>query len=134
MSILAGKKTKAWLAVLVVLTIGLAIGLVFGSTIQDADAAKRKPELKTLSAVVAADGTLVRGKGATTASNMGSSTYWVFFNRDVSQCAYTATTSDGYAGNISVDETLPASSGYVVVSTYNVTSHQDLAFHLIVVC
>ncbi len=63
----------------------MAIGATFGTKIDDADAARRT-QLKTLWAVVDADGNLVRGKGVTLARKNNTSvpgTYQVFFDRDV---------------------------------------------------
>jgi hypothetical protein len=131
MSILANK--AAWLAAFLVLCMGLAAGLVFGFTIQDADAARR-PQLKTLRAVVEADGDLVRGKGVTLARKNNTSTpgiYQVFFNRNVSNCAYVATTADGFAGDTGVEEDF---SNSVKVYTNDVATAEDLPFHLVVTC
>lgn len=110
MSVLVGKAT--WLVGLAVLCAGLAVGLVFGIMINEAEAAKQK----TLSAVVDDDGTLVRGsKGVTGAQktpagiyHRANGEYFVYFGQDVTGCAKTAT--------IGTDEDLvtPASGEIVV--------------------
>src|SRR5215210_6658080 len=95
-----GKVATVWLVGLAMLCVGL-VGLGLGSMVEDADAAKKK-ELKTLWAVVDADGTLVRGKGVTGNNKLGTGTYGFFFNRNVEGCAWVATLREGNAGEISV--------------------------------
>lgn len=51
-----------------------------------------------LSAVVANDGTVVRGAGVTGASSLSTGDYEVDFNRDVSACTYPASIGDTGAG------------------------------------
>ena len=65
------------------LCVGLAVGLVIGSSMHDADAA-RKPLLKTLWAVVDADGGIVEGesKGVVSSSKGGVGSFGIAFNRD----------------------------------------------------
>jgi hypothetical protein len=45
-------------------------------------------------AVINADGSLARGSGATSSTDLGTGTYQVLFNRDVTACSYQATRSD----------------------------------------
>jgi hypothetical protein len=135
MSILA---TKAmWLVVLAVLSVGLVVGLVLGFPTRDAEAGK----LKTLWAVVD-ENDLVRGKGATSAEfggfdgNPHPGTHFVWFDRDVSECAYSATITGGYAGSTGVH---PGDFGInpshrVDVFTVGGSGLEDLPFHLIVQC
>jgi hypothetical protein len=124
-------RKAAWLAAFGLVCLGVAIGATVGTKVDTAGAAKRH-QPTTVWAVVDVDGDLVRGKGATTAFNQNTGTYFVLFARDVSTCAYTATTSGGFAGDTSVDTGL--SPRDVIVSTANGATLQDLAFHLIVAC
>ena len=115
--------------------LGVVVALTVGSVRDDADAARR-PLLKTLWAVVDANGTLVRGKGAVS-SNGGGGAYGVFFNRDVSRCAYAATigtrdvpavltaTSAGAVGKPKVVEVFTLKTDFTRVG---------MAFHLVVHC
>ena len=111
---------------------------VFVLPSRDAEAARRRL-LKTLWAVVNADGTLERGKGVIGTSKPGTGDYRVTFNRDVAGCAYSATLDEAAAGEISVfkkevggDETTPQQ---VAVATRNSASTLvDKPFHLIVHC
>lgn len=93
---------------ILVMAAGMAVALlaagsvVLGSMADDADAAKR-PLLKTLWAVVDADGTIVRSKGVvlSKSGNVGTGAYGIFFNRNVSGCTYTATIGANLHGMIS---------------------------------
>ncbi len=138
MSILAGKKTRAWLAAFAVLCVGLAVGVVFGLTTKDADAAKHRTQLKTLWAVIEEDGTPSKDKGLTGSERYpGSETeglYRISFNRDVSRCAYTATAATRDANQISAFED-PISSHSVVVATRDSDGVEaDRRFSLVVNC
>jgi hypothetical protein len=99
--------------------------------------ARKRKQLKTLFAVVAADATLIRGKGVTSVfRGVGGQPgdYDVRFNRDVNTCAYVATTINGLAGQTSVTgvDLLPES---VLVNTTNSSgTGEDLGFCLIVIC
>jgi hypothetical protein len=53
-------------------------------------------------AVVASNGTLVRGAGATGASKPATGTYVVTFSRDISACSYTATSLDTASGSSAI--------------------------------
>jgi hypothetical protein len=68
--------------------------------------ATARGSLGQLWAVVNADGTLARGRGATSAASLGvDGQYEVVFNRSVSSCAFVATidsSASGYEGEISV--------------------------------
>lgn len=132
MSILAGK--VVWLIVLVVLCVGLVVGAVFTSMSKDADAAKR-PQLKTLWAVVDADGTLIRGKGVTGHEKIDAGRYEIDFNRDISQCAYTVTLSMGASGQPTTQEGFggPRSTDVIIGNSAG-TANEDNPFHLVVNC
>ena len=133
MSILAGK--AVWLVGLVLLCVGLVVGLGLGSTIDDADAAKKK-ELKTLWAVVNTDGSALRAKGVTTttlkADDPGN--YIIDFNRDVSKCASTATIEGGLAGEISTFKNASDPNGVRVVTYNSQASFENKPFTLLVNC
>jgi hypothetical protein len=95
---------------------------------------------KTYWAVVNADGTLARsnGKGryVSNVTGLGVGHYYVNFHKDVTNCAYSATTSGGFAGQIGVEDAGPNDQNGVVV-VYTVDSAGNLAsqpFHLIVTC
>jgi hypothetical protein len=133
MSVLTGKAT--WLVGLVLLCVGLVVGLGVGSTVEDADAAKKK-ELKTLWAVVSLDTmeepVMVRAKGATNVVKLSEGTFEVSFNRNVSNCAYGVTSSELFAAVPSVDEGPNPSS--VTVYTVGGDGLHDAPFHLQVTC
>jgi hypothetical protein len=111
-----------------------AAGVVVGSFTDDADAARRT-QLKTLWAVVNADGTLARGKGATSITKADTGDYEVRFRQDVSRCAYSAT-FDHTSGFIFIS--LRGSSigpREVGVTTLDRGAFvHDSPFHLIVQC
>jgi len=92
-------------------------------------------------AVVNSNGTLARGRGATSAGSLGvDGQYQVIFNRDVAGCAYVATLGDAVAstGAEGVVTVAPRSGNAngVFVQTYNVLTgtEADLPFHLAVLC
>jgi len=132
MSALANK--TAWVVGVMVLCVGLAAGVVISPTINNADAAK-KPLLKTLWAVVAADATLVRGKGVTDTKKIDSGQYEIDFNRDISHCAYTVTLSNEAAGETTTRE---GSGGVrstdVITRSSSANTNADAPFHLVVNC
>ncbi len=111
-----------------------AASVVVGSMTDDADAARRT-QLKTLWAVVDADGTLARGKGVTDSDNVGTGRYEVTFNRNVTGCAYSAT-FDHASGFIFIslrDASIgPRQVG--VTTTDRGAIVRDSPFHLIVTC
>ncbi len=119
----------------VLLCVGLAVGLVIGSSIQDADAA-RKPLLKTLWAVVDADGGIVEGesKGVVSSSKGGVGSYGIAFNRDVSTCGKIATLRT-FSGEISPDSASASRRTVEVRSrNSNTSTPEDRAFYLAVHC
>jgi hypothetical protein len=99
------------------------------------------PKSTSFTAVVAADGTLVRGDGATGASQPeGTGSYEVDFVNDVSQCVFVATV--GATGN---EGTEPASfitvvrrngvpNGVYVTTGDGAGNAADFPFHLDVGC
>ena len=131
MSMLANK--KAWLVGLIVLCMGVAIGVVFNSTSTDTDAAKRPP-LKTLWAVVEADGTLVRSKGVTDHSKIDTGRYEIDFNRDISNCAYTVTLWQGTFGPTTTQEGFGGPRSTDVITGNSAGSANDEPFQLVVNC
>ena len=108
---------------------------IFALPSRDADAARRRP-LKTLFAIVKADGTLVKGKGAEASRKTAfTGAYVVRFNRDVSNCSYGATTTGGRTGQTCVDFYPADSVNSVVVDTARSDgTPTDFAFHLQVLC
>lgn len=115
--------------------LGLVIGLAMGSMSDDADAARR-PLLKTLWAVVGADGGIVAGesKGVVSSSQGGVGSYGIVFDQDVSRCAKLATLKT-FSGEISTDGA-SASRRTVEVKTRNsdTSTPEDKAFYLAVHC
>jgi hypothetical protein len=112
-------------------------GMLSVFALPDRAEARRRPPLKTLWAVVSANGTLVRGKGAEfliprVGSNPGH--YEVVFNRNVSNCAYTATLADGFAGSTGADQDFITQDEFVKVNTAGGNGLEDLPFHLVVNC
>jgi hypothetical protein len=94
---------------------------------------------RELWAVVGSNGNLVRGNGVVGAGHLGQTgAYVVQFNRSVSGCAYTATTSNGSAGPTGVDEGTDHPgflAQQVIVFTVSTNgTNADLPFHLIVAC
>ena len=92
-----------------------------------------------LSAVVASDGTLIRDIGAVGASKSGTGAFFVFFDRDITDCTLVAGLG-GYG-------TMPSAAGYastafwsssgdtVIVDVYDATgTPANLGFHLMVLC
>ena len=138
MSILASKKTRAWLAAFVVLCMSLAAGVLFGFTVRDADAAKHKTQLKTLWAVIEEDGTSLKNKGLSGSERYpGAETaglYRISFNRDVSECAYTATVATREANQISAFEDPALTHGVVVATRDSEGVEADRRFSLVVNC
>lgn len=102
-------------------------------------------DANALWAVVAADGELTRGQGATNVTGFGSlgepGTYWVAFDRDVSGCAFSATITDPDQGLVppgyisAVEGGLIPGDQSVSVATWDGEGDPaDLPFHLIVIC
>lgn len=63
------------------------------------EAADGKLGVATLSAVVAANGTIQRGAGSAPTSRLSVGTYEVRFQRDIRDCAYAVTAGSAAAGN-----------------------------------
>lgn len=63
------------------------------------EAADKKLGVATLSAVVAANGTILRGAGAAPTVRLSTGTYEVRFQRDIRDCAYAVTAGSAAAGN-----------------------------------
>ena len=124
----------------VLLVAGMALlvvaSVVLGSMTDEADAARRT-QLKTLWAVVDADGTIDRGKGvaSTGSSKVATGEYEIKFNRDVNRCAYSAT-FDHTSGFIFISlRDTNIGSREVGVTTLNRSAVvDDSPFHLIVQC
>jgi hypothetical protein len=123
----------------VLIAVGVAVALlaasvVAGSFTDDADTARRT-QLKTLWSVVYSDGTLARGKGATSINKANTGDYEVKFRQDVSRCASSAT-FDHNSGFIFItlrDSSIePREVG--VTTTDRMAVVRDSAFHLIVQC
>lgn len=104
---------------------------------RDAEAAV----LKTLWAVVDADGTLQRGKGVTSLSRLSSGEYLIKFKQDVSRCACSATllNNSGFVfldTIVTVDnqvrQTTPREVGVTTLDRAGFV--RDTAFHLVVHC
>jgi hypothetical protein len=97
---------------------------------------------QTMYAVVAADGTLVRGYGVASSGEIGSTPgiYRVLFNRGVRKCAYTATLGGtGSAGTPPIGEIgvvgLVGHKAGVYVRTYDSNGVTTAgSFHLVVAC
>ena len=106
-----------------------------GVLTDDADAA-RNTQLKTLWAVVQSDGSLVRGKGATSInSKVSTGEYEVKFKQDVSRCAYSAT-FDHTSGFIfiSLRDSSIGAREVGVTTTDRGAVVRDSPFHLVVNC
>src|SRR5215207_10294319 len=100
---------------------------------KDADAAKHH-QLKTLWALIEANGLTDGYKGLTGNSHLSDGVHVIAFNRNVHKCAATATLSDQENGEISIFK--PASSpSSVDAFTHNSQgSGADKAFDLVVNC
>jgi hypothetical protein len=85
-------------------------------------------DIKT--AVVNGGGGLVRGRGATAARrDAGTNTYVVTFDRDISQCAYTATPTGATTA-----QTLSVQTGGVPTNVRVDADQNPTGFHLHVIC
>jgi len=117
-------------------TLFVVVGVVVGSMTEDADAARRT-QLKTLWAVVNADGTLARGKGVTEGDNVSTGEYTIAFKQDVSGCASSATllNNSGFAFLDTIRATDLLTRREVGVTTLDRNGVvRDTSFHLIVTC
>jgi hypothetical protein len=72
------------------LTVNATAGKATNLNVDKLDGLDSTELVRSLWAVVASDGTLLRGKGATGVT-VGGGGYFVRFNRNISACAYTAT-------------------------------------------
>ena len=90
-------------------------------------------------AVVNADGTKLRGKAVASTAHVGTGTYDVRFNRNISSCAWTGTIGFGtFSGStgpseISVTGRAGTNNG-LFVQTFAGTAAADLPFTVLVVC
>jgi hypothetical protein len=115
-----------------------------GGTVSATDLAK---PAKDFYAVVDADGTLVRGRGAVSVTRFSGGTgigqYWVTFDRKVTKCAYVGSIGDpgsgdsAQPGEITVGG-VPDNEKQVFVATYSSlgasANLEDHGFHLQVSC
>jgi hypothetical protein len=116
--------------------------VVANGSIASADlSAAAQGSLGQVWAVVNADGTLARGRSATSAASLGvDGQYEVVFNRSVSSCAYAATLGDATAstGAEGVVTVAPRDGNVnaVFVQTFDVLTgvEADVPFHLAVFC
>jgi hypothetical protein len=132
MSILMNKKA-AWLVGLALLCVGLVVGLGFGSTVDEADAAKKK-ELKTLWANINADGLTPSYKGLTGNRRTAEGRYEISFNRDVSKCATVATIKNQYGEILAFTRDDTPKTVHVEIVTSDHSEWQDGGFALVVNC
>jgi hypothetical protein len=97
----------------------------------DAEAAKHQST--TVWAVVNGDATLRLGKGVKSVGRYAAAgSYAVTFTRDVSKCAYVATTADQNMGVTSTDEYF--GEGVLVTTSAPGGPLSDISFNLIVQC
>lgn len=95
--------------------------------------------VETRFAVVAANGTLTRGRGVAGVTKLGSTgNYAVEFDRNLSSCAFVATIGPGSAGSALGEVNVALRSGndmaiFVDTNTSSGTA-ADLPFHLVVNC
>ena len=97
--------------------------------------------VRSLWAVVNANGSLARGRGAVSAASLGvDGQYQVVFDRNVAACAYVATLGDAgpSTGAVGVVTVAPraGNANAVFVQTYNSETgvEVNLPFHLVAVC
>ena len=119
------------------LVMGFAGGLVsrFGLPAPDAEARKR--QLNSLWAVFNADGTIVNSRGVdrTQSGSIGTGAYGVFFTRDVSRCAMTASINTPHSTRtIAVYPTAGLPKVAEVWTTLTDGNTSDQAFSVLVTC
>jgi hypothetical protein len=91
-------------------------------------------------AVVNADGTKLRGKAVASVARIGTGTYDVRFNRNISTCAWTGTVGLGGFGGSTGPAMISASgragtNNGLFVTTFNGSAvATDLPFQVVVVC
>jgi hypothetical protein len=91
-------------------------------------------QLKTLWAIVAGDGTLLNGKGALEALDRGTGRYVVTFNRNVNNCAYSVTTTGGFAGDTGAENDTISDQSVIVYTATSTGTNTELPFYLVVNC
>ena len=112
-------------------------------TLSSTSSAARSTTAVSLTAVVNVDGSLARGRGAVSSSQLGvDGQYEVVFNRDVSNCAYVA--SGGEATTFPPDDAVvftvaprDGNANAVFVQEWDGVLGRDSyssGFHLVVVC
>jgi hypothetical protein len=115
------------------LAAGLLGGLARLVTAPAPDAEAGKRQLTTLWAVVNNDATLRFGKGVKSVGRFHpAGSFVVIFNRDVSKCAYVATTADQNMGVTSTDEYF--GEGVLVSTSAAGGPLADISFNLVVQC
>ncbi|SBT52626.1 hypothetical protein [Micromonospora auratinigra] len=92
---------------------------------------------RVLFAVVAGDGTLVRGLGATSATRLATGMYQVVFDQDVTGAGYLGTVGYAHSGGVAPQGTIGVTPrtgipNAVFVETYAAGGHADRPFHLAV--
>ncbi|WBB72536.1 hypothetical protein O7602_22940 [Micromonospora sp. WMMD1128] len=92
---------------------------------------------RVLFAVVDANGTLVRGLGATSATRLAAGMYQVAFDQDVARAAYVGTVGPATGGGLAQQGVLTVApragiANAVFVETHAASGHADRPFHLAV--
>lgn len=90
--------------------------------------------VKPMYAFVQGDASLGTNSRATGATKLNTGTYQVDFDRDVSKCAYHATTYSGSYDVLLQPRFLDSHGVYVYLSSSNGTTPTDSAFYLTVTC
>ena len=85
------------------------------------------------------NGTLARSQGTTSSTHLGTGTYEIVFNQDVTQCTYVATLGNPGAltppaGEIGAASRAGIPDGVFVENRDSAGAAADRSFHLIVVC
>jgi hypothetical protein len=89
----------------------------------------------TRHAVIAGAGTVVRGRGTTSAARRAEGDYQVLFNGDVRGCTYFATLGDPrVGGEIAVGTFAGDANGVLVATRNSAGTASDRPFHLTVSC
>ncbi|WFE38682.1 hypothetical protein [Micromonospora sp. WMMD998] len=92
---------------------------------------------RVLFAVVDANGRLVRGLGATSATRLAAGMYQVAFDQDVARAAYVGTVGPANGGGLAQQGVLTVApragiANAVFVETHAASGHADRPFHLAV--
>ncbi|MFI5834951.1 hypothetical protein ACIA5A_14895 [Micromonospora sp. NPDC051300] len=92
---------------------------------------------RVLFAVVAANGTLVRGLGATSSTRLAAGMYQVAFDQDVARAAYVGTVGPAGGGGLAQQGVVTVApragiANAVFVETHAASGHVDRPFHLAV--